>query len=300
MLKRTGLFLTNKRQHGIWVALVCALLPFVGLPTFWISILLLALITLYKGAKEGTWVLLWLALPAIAWGCIGDPTLLIGIVVLRAIVVWWLATVLRRTLSWTLTLQCAALLGMIGVACWHVATADTANWWLAQLTNYWQNIAGPLHLPEEGQAKELLQFTAQFATGILAVTLLVMDLGLLLLARVWQAALFNPGALGKELLQVRMTSISSLVLLVVGLLACCGSTLALDMLPVTLLPFTLAGLSLIHAKLKHKLPGSRLPLLIGLYGLLVLFLPYMILLLALLGFVDSWYDFRYLRTRVSA
>ncbi len=296
MFRSLGLYLTNKRQNVICVALVCALLPFVGLPTFWISILLLALITLYKGAKEGFWLLLWVVLPGLAWGVIGDTSQVIEVIALRAVAVWLLAILLRRTGSWGIVLQCAALIGIVGITSLHLAISDVATWWVQQLTGYWDSIAVPMHIAtDQVQAQQLLQVISQFATGAMTVSLLIIDLVLLLLARIWQAALFNPGGLAKELLQIRMSYLASAVLLIIAIAAWFGSALALDTLPVVTLPFTLAGLSLIHAQLKYK-PQIKIPVLAGLYFALVLFLPYCALLLAFVGFIDSGYDFRSLRS----
>jgi hypothetical protein len=300
MLKNIGLYLLKQRRNAIGVALLCALLPFVGFPTFWISILLLGLVTLYKGGKEGFWVLLWVALPGLAWGFIGDPSLIVGVIALRAVIVWLLALILRRTASWAVILQCAALLGIISIIGLHMVIPDVAVWWSQELTTYWDSIAAPLHLANDSaQAQQFLQFAAQFATGALAVALLVMDLALLLFARTWQAVLFNPGGLAKELLQVRMSYTASALLLITVFAACFGSALALDVLPVVILPFTLAGLSLVHAQLKYK-PELKLPLLMGLYFALILFLPYVAILLAFAAIIDSGYDFRSLRTKMGA
>jgi uncharacterized protein YybS (DUF2232 family) len=62
------------------------------------------------------------------------------------------------------------------------------------------------------------------------------------------------------------------------------------LLPVILLPFIVAGLSLLHAMMANKKGANAL--LAGTYCLLFLLFPYVAGLLALLGFADSCYDFR--------
>lgn len=301
MLKNMGLYLLKQRRNLIIAALVCALLPFAGLPTFWFSILLLALVTLYKGGREGFWVLLWVVLPGLAWSFIGDASQIAGIIALRVVVVWLLAAILRRTASWAIILQCAALLGVVSVISLHLVIPDVALWWIQELTVYWNSLAPSFNLAiDVTKTQEFLQFASQFATGVLAVALLIMDLTLLLLARSWQAALFNPGGLAKELLQVRMSYTASALFLITALASCFGSALAMDVLPVMMLPFALAGLSVVHAQLKYKKPELKLPLLIGLYFALILFLPYMAILLSAVGVIDSGYDFRSLRTKIGA
>ena len=71
MLKTLGLYLLKNRYNAIWVAFVCALLPFVGLLTSWISLIIVALVTLRNGLKEGGFILIWVALPAIVMSFLG-------------------------------------------------------------------------------------------------------------------------------------------------------------------------------------------------------------------------------------
>lgn len=299
MLLRFGLYLIGKRQNAIWVALLCSLLPFLELPTIWISQVILALITLHKGAKEGVWILMWIALPALALYIDGDPMLLLGVVLLRAVNIWWMAWLLRQTSSWAKTLLVAALAGVLGVVVVHLMLGDVAGWWHQELTSYWQNIIDAFNIPNSSaDAKQSLHFVVQFATGALIVTLLLLDLTILLLARAWQAKLVNPGGLRKELGQIRIDPVTSLALLLCLGAGFAGSALALDMLPIVILPFLVAGLSVIHSKLAHN-KKIKLPALITLYLALVIFLPYVAMLLAFLGFADSWYDFRKLRAQLS-
>ncbi len=299
MLLRFGLYLTSKRQNAIWVALVCALLPFLQLPTLWISQVILALVTLHKGPKEGLWVLMWVALPGLALFLDGDPTLLLGVVVLRAVNIWWMAWILRHTASVTKTVLVAALVGILAVATVHVVIGDVSGWWSQELISYWQNLIDTFNIqtsPE--QAKQSLGYVVQFATGALVVTLLLLDLAIVILARGWQAKLFNPGGLHRELRQLRIHPLVSLVWLLCLGAGLAGSALALDVLPVVTLPFLLSGLSLIHNKLdSHE--KIKVPALITLYLGLIVFLPYVTIVIALLGFIDSWCDFRKLRTQIT-
>jgi len=300
MLQKIGLYLTGSRVNVIWITLLFALLPFVGLPTNWINILLIGLITLRSGAKEGLFVLGWAALPALALCFINQPELLLGFILLRAVVVWGLALVLRNTVSWVMTLQCAAIVGIVCVTITHIIVPSIGAWWLQQFAVFLNNAGGSLQLATTSpqQSQLLLEYMSQFATGILVVSFLVCDLFLLMLARGWQAVLVNPKGLSKELLQLRMGHIASLGFLLCSLMVSLAWPLALDIYPVVLLPFVLAGLSLIHAKLAQK-KEIKFPVLIGLYIALVLFLPYMAISLALLAIVDSWYDFRSLRVSAS-
>lgn len=295
MLQRVGLYLTQNRSKVVWVALLCALLPLIGVPIGWINIVLIGLITLCHGNKEGLIVLGWSALPAIAFSVLGRFELLFVVVLGRGLIVWLGAMVLRKTASWTMTIQCMVLIGIAAIISLHMMIPNLSSIWLTQLTDFWNGLSQSMqwaNTPEQKQ--QVLQFISQFATGIVAVTLLGFDFVLLILARGWQASLMNPKGLAKELCQIRMGLLLSLMLVVCVMAAFLDSALAKDILPLLLLPFVIAGLSVIHAKLADK-KEYKLPALIGLYVTFVFCLPYMAMVLAFLGFVDSWFDFRALR-----
>lgn len=292
MLKSLGLYLLKNRYNAAWIAFVCALLPFVGLVTSWISLIIVGLVTLRNGLKEGGFVLIWVALPAIVMSFLGNPALLIGIVLTRGVTIWLLAVLLRRTASWALVMQAAACVAIVGISILHGIIPDVSAWWVQQLSGYWEGISHALNVQADSpRTHELLLFISHFASGIIAVTLVGFDLLLLILARAWQAMLFNPKGLQKELFQLRMGYTVSIVSIICVIAALLGSALAIDLVPVLVMLYAASGLSLIHSKLAPK-KEIKLPLIVVLYFSLVLFLPYVALLLGAVGFVDSWYNFR--------
>lgn len=295
MLKNLGLYLTKKRVNVLWIALVLTLLPFVGIPTGWISMILVGLITLRNGPKEGFLVLLWIALPAVALSVWGYYNLLVSAILFRGLVIWGLALVLRRTASWSVVLQCVVLLGVFVIVYAHLTIPDLSGQWAQQLTVLWKELGQSLHWdPTSTQAKTLVQLVSQLATGIFVVALLGFDLLLILIARGWQALVYNPKGLSRELCEIRVSIGASILLLVCLIGAILGSALSRDLMPVMMLPFVLAGLSVLHVKLAFK-KEIKVPLLIGMYLIFFLFMPYMAMLLAFVGLVDSWFDFRALR-----
>lgn len=296
MVQTFGSYLLRKPQHAIWLALLCSLLPFLGLPTFGLSILIVAFITLDKGAKAGLLVLLWTALPAVILVFLGQPQLLIAVIIVRGLVSWLLAVILRYQACWTTVFYSAVLLGILGVLVVHLVLPDPAAWWNTKLEKIW-------HLNEMSQSanfKWWLEKISHFATGLLAAAMLLIDLLVLCLARAWQAKVMNPGGLQKELYRVQMGRVASIALVLAGILGWLGLDWAFDSFILLLLPFTWVGLIIIHAKLSQH-PKIKLPILIGLYLSLFLFLPYVVVMLALLGVMDSVQDFRSLRgLKVSA
>ena len=116
----------------------------------------------------------------------------------------------------------------------------------------------------------------------------------LLLARWWQALLYNPGGFREEFHALRMGRRSSLVALVLfgaglfggGMLEALATNLAL----VAVMLFLFQGLATAHGLAgKLKLATGWL---VALYAVLILAPPQMVVVLSALGFADAWVDFR--------
>lgn len=291
LVRNIGLYITKTSNHAAWVALVCALLPFFGFfPTAWLSMVIVALITLQRGVSRGIWVLAWAALPAIALAFWNLPIALISMVVVRGFFLIFLSYLLRRFSSWSLVVEVAALAAAAAVIMLHFFMPDIAGWWQKQLLIYFQQVSTTfeLQLPQS----VLIHWAgilSNFATGLMGMTVIVVDLSLLLLARSWQAGLFNPGGLQREFYQLRLSYAAAGLVFITVIAAIFASPLALDLLPVLLLPPVFACLSLLH--LFCHLRKTRY-LLWLVYILLFFGFPYAYCLLALVGFADVFFDFR--------
>ncbi len=296
MLKNFGLYLLQKKYHAVWVVLLCAFLSSLQLPTGSIAVLVVGLVTLSQGAKEGFILLCWMALPGIAATFFGDFSTLLIEDVGKGVMVWAMACVLAVTVSWTATVQLAAAAGVFLVAIAHLFIPDIQAWWLVQLAPYVAQIqtSWNLNLPPD-QITLLIERASHFATGTVIAGVLALDIILLFMARAWQAVLFNPGGLAKEWCQLRLGYVYSAVVLVVVAFIWLDIVWLQDVLPIVLMPFIFAGLSLIHAKLPAQ-KNIRVPLLIALYTSLLLFSPYICIMLVIVSFIDSWFDFRAVRS----
>jgi hypothetical protein len=109
-----------------------------------------------------------------------------------------------------------------------------------------------------------------------------------LLSRYWQAVVFNPGGLKKELEQCRLSHIMVLLLLfgVVGLLL--GWSWVKDFLPVLLMVFAVVGGCVVHHILA-KLRSGKWPLILF-YGLIFFFALYVAPFLVVIGVLNSGFD----------
>ncbi|CAA0093225.1 Uncharacterised protein [Halioglobus japonicus] len=249
----------------------------------WISAAALALVTLRKGAGAGLWLFMWALLPAgtlvYAFGDSGPLTLLAGTMVL--------ALVLRNTINLPL-----AVLSAVGVgAVTGLALMAFAGAYLDQMVAYFSEFLASLEqqLSQGGEVMELPRPDAPQIAGMLGAGTATMSVLCLLLARYWQAALYNVGGFSVEFkaLYYPATVTSLLLVAAVGLysLGLQYRTWAM----ICLIPLTFAGLSLLHARAEMR--GRGTGWLTGFYIAWLIFDPVK-LLVVLFAVADSWMNFR--------
>jgi hypothetical protein len=111
----------------------------------------------------------------------------------------------------------------------------------------------------------------------------------LLLARYWQAALYNPSGFGDEFRAMRyapgVATAMALVAVAVSALGVEYRTWAV----IGMLPLNFAGLALVHARVRSRGQGSGW--LFGFYAAWIIFDP-LKLMVVFAAIADSWFDFR--------
>jgi hypothetical protein len=113
----------------------------------------------------------------------------------------------------------------------------------------------------------------------------------LLLARHWQAMLYNPGGFGEEFRQLRVGKIPALVIIAcIALAIVIDGTVAVEILIISVGIFMLQGFALAHSVV-HQLE-MKAGWLVALYVLLFLLLAQTFVLLAAFGIIDNFVDFR--------
>lgn len=290
MLKKFGEYLLAKDMNAIIIAFLAALLPVFNLPTGFVAVLVVGLITLQKGPKAGLWVLSWVALPAIAL-LVTRHIGLFDLLFVRCVVIWLLASLLRRYQTWNLLFDVVVVLGVIAVVALHWWNPQLEQWWMTQLTDYMQKMIVDAKVKEAATASaELAKHVAPIATGVIAFFISTTVLMELAVVRWWQTVLFEPGKFAQEAVQIRAGKVASLLAVVFFALTMMKSPLATDALAITLLPLFFAGLSLLHFLARRN---KRLVyLLIVIYAGFI-FLPVLVVsAIAAIAFVDTWVDFR--------
>jgi hypothetical protein len=246
----------------------------------WISAAALALVTLRKGAAAGGWLYLWALLPSgtlvYFMGDTGPIALLTGTMVL--------ALVLRGTVSLPL-----ALLAAIGVGLsTGLMLLTLSSEYLAQLVTYFSEVLASLEqqLPEGAEAVVLDEV---LIAGMLGGGTAMMSVLCLLLARYWQAALYNPGGFGLEFRALHYPVLVTLVMVVSALVLFSMGLRFRTWGMLCLIPLSFVGLALVHAR--AALRGQGTGWLTGFYVVWLLFDPIK-LLVVFFAIADSWFNFR--------
>ena len=228
-------FLMRSPKQAVIVAVVAAALPLM----FWLSAAVITLVTLSKGVKQGLNVFLWALLPAFAWWVqLGDPGTLLVL-----IFAWVMAVVLHQTVSWEKMLVAGSLTAVIAGGLMPVLLPDVVQ----QLTGMVKELYSQID-PEmvKQLSGELEPMFASLMVGSLSATYFSMALGAVMLARSWQATLYNPGGFRQEFHDFKLSPAFSLC--AVGLMIF-GPALGFNTVLVVLIisiPLTLAGIALVH------------------------------------------------------
>lgn len=284
LLHRFASYVMRGRRQAVIVGLLFTILPLFG----WVSNVIVSLVTLRKGAKEGAIVLLWVILPAVVAASLGNRLIIVYGIIGGSLFTYVLALVLRQTQSWRAVLTASLLLGLLAVLLVHLGIPNITEVWINQFDHYVLLAKNQFNIAVNAAH---LQFFAKFATGFQVAFISLSVLINLILARGFQSMLYNPGQLRPELKNVRLSLWEVLVLLVVGVLSFLGIVMAQDALPVVGLIFVLAGLSVFHAVADLKNIANKWIFLF--YVLLAVFFPYVAVALIVFAVIDSVINVRY-------
>lgn len=249
----------------------------------WISAAAVALVTLRKGAGPGAWLLMWTLLPAgtlmVAFGDSGPLSLLLSTMAL--------ALVLRSTVNLPLAILASMLVGTAT----GLAMVAFGSAYLDQIVAYFGDFLASLEqqLSQGGEQVVLARPDALQIAGMLGAGTASTAVLCLLLARYWQAALYNPGGFGGEFkaLYYSATVGTALALAAIAL-ASLGSQYRTWAL-ICLIPLNFAGLALVHARVEAR--GRGRSWLTGFYVAWLLFDPVK-LLVVFVAIADGWLNFR--------
>ncbi len=249
----------------------------------WVSASIIALMTLRRGVSQGFGLLAWAILPAAVllqvYGQGGPLVLLIATTLM--------ATVLRVTVSLSLAMLTAVPLAVLTGLCillfgQHML-AEISGFFDQFLTNLEQQVAA------SGGAGTLPRPSAVQIAGLLGAVTAALASACLLLARWWQAVLYNPGGFAGEFRTLRYPRVLVAVLALTALALLGLGREYVNWAAICLVPLNFVGIALVHAWVASRSGGTGW--LVGFYMLWLIFDPVKLLVVCL-AIVDSWLNFR--------
>ncbi len=253
------------------------------------------LVTLRHGMREGLLVgglaVIVAGMPALLLQ--GSATQVAGFLLVLWLPVWILATLLRSSRSLGLTLQAGLGFGLLLVLMLHLQLGDPQQHWREMLQPLGEALVEG-ELFDSVQRDAFVELLSGWMTGIMAAGYYLQLLMALLLARAWQAQLYNPGGFRKEFRELRSSrALSVLAALLLALAMLQGGESPGYVRDLSLLLgslFLLQGLAVAHGVVAAG--GMHVAWLVALYVLLFVAMPHAAMLIALAGVVDGFADFR--------
>lgn len=291
-MKSFGKYLLADNIRAAIAALICSLLAFL-LPVGFIATLILGLVTLKKGYKSGLAVLAFVLLPAIALLVTHHFVFFyqFDLLLIQCALVFVFAVILRHTGSWQWVLEVCAVIGVLSVLIAHMMFPNIRQVWIGLIHSYLQTNGWALtfHLGANRSA-ELADHLSAIATGGFAFFVLFGMIVLLILARWWQTTLFSPGLLQIEFTEIRISQVGAGLLIIASIGLIWQPSWLVDLYPMLLFPFMVGGLSIIHRLVMTRREMTLIIVIVYIALLLLTF--FTVIFLAIIGFIDSFYNFR--------
>jgi len=264
-------------RQAMTLAVVFAAIPLL----YWVSAAVVALVILRQGLSQGINVLLAALLPGVAWYA-AQQEITVFIVVLGTAL---MAVTLRISVSLPRALVVSVLTGLSVV----FLLASLSPEWYGLLEKGAQEYADSLAERAPEASTTLTPWILPMLVGGIGAFTQLFAIGGLLVARNWQAQLFNPGGFSEEFHQLRLPLWYGALVMVFTLIGS-SSPAYVGLVPVLLVPLFIGGISLIHGVVAIKqLSGQWL---FAFYLSLLFFLPYMYALLILIALLDMLIDIR--------
>ena len=276
------------------VASSLALLSLILPPISIVSSATVALVTLRRGAYEGLLVLLSASVAAAILGVIvlGNFQFAFGYALILWFPVWILSIVLREGRHLSLAFEIASVLGVLAVLGVYLFMHSPVDYWQAVLSIMVEPMLQASEVPAE-QIKQTVVMLSKYMTGLIATGSVAGLLLGLLLARWWQATLYNPGGFRTEYLSLRMPSRFTMATIVIFLIASLVegvvSEVAWNIGIILFMLYSFIGTAIAHALISRtKIKHFLLPF----FYMLIFVVPHIVLPVAIIGLSDTWLNLR--------
>lgn len=272
-------FILRGRVQALAVAFIGSFFPLISSAT-------IALVSLCKGAKEGLLLFLWLPLILVLIQQASTDNPLLAAVSIASLGIMVIAAKVHRHLaSWQWTLLATIA---ISVACAFSFGLLMGSEVTAFLTTVEAMFAAINSKQQDAQIS--LDLTESMLLGIVATLLAIGSIMSLMLARWWQAGIYNPGGFQKEFHSFKIEAKVAVILVAVLLAGQFMSKSSQIWSDLAVLPLLIAGIALVHFAVK-LLDQGRQWLAFLYVGIILAGKPVTVILLVL-GLTDSLIDLR--------
>ncbi len=281
-MTKIGQYLLGSNLRASFVALLCALLPW---PLSITAAIIVNFVTLSKGAKSGLAVLAWVALPSIALMVLRQVSMY-DFTLIFALFAYLIALYWRRFPNWRQLILGLVIIAAAVVLVVHMIHPDVKQIWQSAYNQFKSSANWPeVFKAHQAELDKSFRSISSILTGLAAAFAVFMLALSLWLARHWRNE-----KLGDYCVHKAFSIIAFLMFVTAGFV---NAGWLVDLLPLVLLPFIFGALSLLHAVAEKK-NFMRIAL-ACFYALLILFtslMVFVLVLLAVVGFIDSWFNFR--------
>lgn len=292
LMHRLASFIMTGRPQAVIIAVLLAVAGAMFPPIALFSGAAVGLVTLRLGLDQGLIVLGWasIALVILAGALLGSPAAGLVYAIVQWVPIISVAVVLRRTGSWSIVMTALAVTGVVIVLGVHLWIPNANAMWTGVLHKGLGKLLQQAGMSQSNITAAIAEI-ARYATGAFMMSLEFSVVLSLMIARVWQALLYNPGGFRQEYTTWRLSHVmAGIVIILVIALFIMHNKIVAEMIMVMLTPFLFQALGLFHGLIRQT--GAHVGWLVGLYLLLFLAPAQVGSLLAAIGVIDSFADFR--------
>ena len=296
MLRDLVVFTMQGRWQSAIIIATMSLLALMLPPVSYLASGIIALCTLRAGPKEGITVLLIAtSVFALAAMLLMNQPLLAGVFLMSNwLPVYGISLMLGYTRSLSMSLLVTTGIGILLVVGTYIVLPSPAEWWLQMMMPMVEMLeAQPGWKLSQTETQSFVSALSRVMTGLLVAGLFANIVLGLLLGRAWQAELYSPESFAKEFQQLRLGKVAATVMAVTtvtALLVSSSVPLLQDFIPILIVLFVVQGLAVTHAIV--RLQQRHKAWLIVMYILLLIMTSQMAVLLALIGVLEQWFNFR--------
>lgn len=291
-------YIMHGRVQAIGSIVSLALLSLIISPLAIFTTAAVALVTLVHGYREGL-INLFVAtviLTVFTGLALNQPAIGLELALKFWLPAWFLASIVLARTSMSLAIVVAATISCLLVLGFYFVTDPAAHWQEVinkQLIPMLKE-AG-MQIQEGPKAEKLWLFMSKIMTGSAIALFLALQTVSLLLARYWQALLYNPGGFAQEFRQLRFGMVAANIAFVITVFVITtANEMVLNLFFVAIVLMMFQGLAVVHSLVaKCKLSPS---LLTGVYVFILFTLQHGaigLLLIASIGLLDNWLNLRF-------